>query len=48
MYNWIREGKRMDEEKANFPTFVTGHEELSIVDVAIRSNESGKWEDVDY
>ena len=48
VYTWIREGKRMDEKKANFPTFVTGHEELAIVDAAIRSNESGKWEDVEY
>ncbi|HEB33163.1 MAG TPA: hypothetical protein ENI15_20165 [Spirochaetes bacterium] len=48
IYNWIREGKRMDEKKADFHTFVTGHEEFSIVDAAIRSNESGKWEDVEY
>ena len=48
VYDWIRGGKKMDEKKANFPTFVTGHEEIAIVDAALKSNESRSWVDVEY
>ena len=45
VYGWILSGKRMDMEKAEFPTFLTGHEELRIVDAVIKSNKKGKWVD---
>jgi predicted dehydrogenase len=46
IYGWLREGKRMDEENAPFPTFETGHLELSIVDAVLESARKGKWVDV--
>ena len=48
IYEWIREGKSMDETAAGFPTFLTGHQELSIVDAVFKSHELGKWVDVAY
>ena len=47
-YAWIRDGKKMDIDKVPFPTYQTGHEELSIVDAVLMSNETGKWEEVHY
>lgn len=47
-YAWIREGKPMDPQKANFPTFLTGLNELNIVDAIIESAEKGAWVNVDY
>jgi predicted dehydrogenase len=47
VYDWVRHGKSMDEE-VDFPTFLTGHQELSIVDAVLKSHESGKWVDVEY
>lgn len=47
-YTWIREGKKMDINKATFPTYMTGHEELCIVDTVLKSRETGTWEDVHY
>jgi predicted dehydrogenase len=46
IYDWVRHGKSMSEE-VDFPTFLTGHQELLIVDAALKSHESGKWVDVD-
>ncbi len=48
IYGWIREGKGMDEQKVPFPTFLTGLQELSIVDAVLKSGESGTWVDVEY
>jgi predicted dehydrogenase len=46
IYGWLREGKKMDDEKAPFPTFATGHLELSIVDAVLESARKGQWVDV--
>jgi hypothetical protein len=46
IYGWLREGKRMDEGDAPFPTFETGHRELSIVDAVFESVRKGTWADV--
>jgi hypothetical protein len=35
-------------EDAGFPTFETGHEELSIVDAVLQSDATGGWVDVEY
>lgn len=48
VYEWILNGKRMDMERANFPTFLTGHEELLIVDAVMESSRKGKWVDISY
>ncbi len=48
VYNRVRNGKNMNEEEADFPTFLTGHQELSIVSAVLRSHESGQWVDVEY
>jgi predicted dehydrogenase len=45
-YTWVREEKKMDEEKVPFPTFKTGCQELAIVDAVLKSNEKNKWVDV--
>jgi predicted dehydrogenase len=45
-YGWLKEGRAMDEEKAPFPTFKTGCQELAIVDAVLKSNGSGTWADV--
>jgi predicted dehydrogenase len=47
VYDWVRLGGSMSEEVA-FPTFLTGHQELSIVDAVLKSHETGKWVDVEY
>jgi predicted dehydrogenase len=47
-YTWVREGRKMDIETAPFPTYQTGHEELSIVDAVLESRKTGKWEQVRY
>jgi predicted dehydrogenase len=47
VYDWVRHGGSMSEE-VGFPTFLTGHQELSIVDAVLKSHESGKWVDVEY
>ena len=48
VYDRVRAGKGMNEEEADFPTFVTGHQELSIVDAVLKSSESGQWVDIEY
>lgn len=48
VYGWIREGKAMDDMKVPFPTFLTGLQELCIVDAVLESAESGTWVDVKY
>jgi predicted dehydrogenase len=48
VYDWVRNGKSMNEEEADFPTFLTGHQELSIVDAVLKSHESGRWVGVEY
>jgi predicted dehydrogenase len=47
-YGWIRSGKQMDPETADFPTFLTGLNELNIVDSILESAGTGKWVDVKY
>jgi predicted dehydrogenase len=47
-YQWIKDGKPMDVEKANFPTFVTGLNELNVVDAILESAEKRSWVDVKY
>jgi hypothetical protein len=46
IYGWLRAGKKMDEDSAPFPTFATGHQELSIVDAVFESARMGGWVDV--
>jgi hypothetical protein len=38
----------MDLEAADFPTFLTGLNELNIVDSILESAGTGKWVDVKY
>ena len=38
----------MDDVKVPFPTFLTGLQELCIVDAVLKSAETGTWVDVDY
>ncbi len=45
LYGWILSGKEMDMKEAKFPTFLTGHEELVIVDAVLESSKKGKWVD---
>ena len=47
-YTWVRDGRKMDIETAPFPTYQTGHEELSIVDAVLKSRDTGTWEQVRY
>jgi predicted dehydrogenase len=48
-YSWIRAGKGMNEEKVPFPTFVTGLQELLLVDAILQSNgKKGQWVEVTY
>jgi predicted dehydrogenase len=47
-YQWIRDGKSMDIEKVSFPTFITGLNELNIVDAILESAEKNSWVDVRY
>jgi predicted dehydrogenase len=47
-YCWVREGRSMNTAEAPFPTYLTGHEELCIVDAVLKSRDSGKWEEVKY
>jgi hypothetical protein len=47
VYDWVRHGGSMSEE-VDFPTFLTGHQELLIVDAVLKSHETGKWVDVEY
>jgi predicted dehydrogenase len=49
VYDRVRVGKGTNNvEEADFPTFVTGHQELSIVDAVLKSYESGQWVDIEY
>jgi predicted dehydrogenase len=48
VYTWIRQGKSMDERQANFPTFLTGFQELSIVEAILESHKKGQWVEVRY
>jgi predicted dehydrogenase len=48
VYGWVRDGKRMNETEADFPTFLTGHQEIAIVEAVLKSNESSQWVDVGY
>jgi predicted dehydrogenase len=47
-YGWIREGRPMDVRKVDFPSFLTGLNELNVVDAILESAASGKWVDVKY
>jgi hypothetical protein len=38
----------MDIDSANFPTFMTGLNELNIVDAILESAEKNSWVDVRY
>ncbi len=49
MYGWIREGRPMDAAQADFPTFVTGLQELTVVDAILESQaKKGRWVEVSY
>ena len=45
LYGFIASGKKMDIQKADFPTFLTGHEELLIVDAVLESSRKNSWVD---
>ena len=47
-YGWIREGRPMDVRKVDFPSFLTGLNELNVVDAILESAASGKWVNVKY
>ncbi|MBN1834700.1 MAG: Gfo/Idh/MocA family oxidoreductase [Spirochaetales bacterium] len=48
-HGWIRSGRKMDEGKVGFPTFVTGLQELQLVDSVLASHAAGgKWVKVKY
>ncbi len=47
-HSWILSGKPMDVEKATFPTFLTGLNELHIVDAVLESARNNAWVDVAY
>jgi predicted dehydrogenase len=47
-HSWILSGKPMDVQKADFPTFLTGLNELKIVDAVLQSARSNSWVDVTY
>jgi len=48
-YSWIRQCKPMDEDEVPFPTFVTGLQELLLVDAIIESSsKNGQWIEVAY
>ena len=38
----------MDVRKVDFPSFLTGLNELNVVDAILESAASGKWVDVKY
>jgi predicted dehydrogenase len=47
-HSWILSGKPMDIEGATFPTFMTGLNELSVVDAVLESSRKNGWVDVTY
>ena len=48
-YSWIRSGKAMNEQEVPFPTFVTGLQELLLVDAILESSrKKGQWVEVTY
>ena len=47
-HSWILSGKPMDPAQANFPTFLTGLNELNIVDAVLESARTNAWTDVVY
>ncbi len=47
-YGCVRDSQPMDDAKAQFPTFLTGLMELSIVDAVLESSRKGSWVSVDY
>ncbi len=49
LYRWIRADKPMDDSRMNWPTFVTGLQELIVVDAILESNaKKGQWVEVRY
>lgn len=47
-HSWILSGKPMDVAQATFPTFLTGLNELNIVDAVLQSAQRNTWVDVAY
>jgi predicted dehydrogenase len=47
-HTWILSGKPMDVERATFPTFLTGLNELNVVDAILESARRNGWVDVTY
>jgi len=47
-HSWILTGKPMDVAQAAFPTFLTGLNELRIVDAVLESARRNTWVDVGY
>ena len=47
-HSWILSGKPMDAAQATFPTFLTGLNELNIVDAVLESARRNIWVDVVY
>ena len=47
-YAWVRDGKPMNTKSADFPTFLTGLNELNIVDAILASVKARQWVDVKY
>ncbi|MDP4192775.1 MAG: Gfo/Idh/MocA family oxidoreductase [Bacteroidota bacterium] len=48
VYDFIRLGKDPIVEKADFPTFEDGYNEIQIVEAVIISNQEKRWVDVQY
>ena len=46
VYNFIRDGKNPQKDKADFPTFNDGHIENKIVEAILKSNDQQKWIDI--
>lgn len=42
-YNFIRDGKNLQKDKPDFPTFEDGHIENKIVEAILKSNKNKKW-----
>jgi predicted dehydrogenase len=48
IYEYIRDGKFKNREKADFATFRNGYESQLICDAIFESNQKKEWVNVDY
>lgn len=46
VYQYIRDGKKLGTDPANFPTFEEGHFEVKMVEAVLKSAEEGKWVEI--